>query len=63
MSTFKVQGQVYHQFGSLLPTLDQDSKVLQIYFTGDEEEELNQRCAAINRIRRKTISNLQHFFD
>jgi len=60
--TFKVQGQVYHQIGSLLPTPDQDSKFLQIYFTGDEEEEIDQRCAVINGTRREIISNLQRLF-
>lgn len=62
MPTFKVQGQVYHQIGSLLPTLDEDAKFLQIYFTGDEEEEVDQRCAAINGTKREIISNLQRLF-
>jgi len=31
-STFKVQGQVYHLHGSLLPLVDESSKFLQIYF-------------------------------
>lgn len=62
MPTFKVQGQIYHNIGSLLPAPDQDSKFLQIYFTGDIEEEVNQRCAVINGTRREIISNLQSFF-
>lgn len=57
-----MQGQVCHQIGSLLPTPDQDSKFLQIYFTGDEEEEVDQRCAVINGTRREIISNLQRLF-
>jgi len=60
--TFKVQEQVYHQIGLLLPIPDQDSKFLQIYFTGDEEEEIDQRCAVINGTRCEIISNLQRLF-
>lgn len=43
-STFKIQGQVYHQIGSLIPMPDSDSKFLQIYFMGDEEQQINARC-------------------
>ncbi|XP_050340695.1 uncharacterized protein LOC126767147 [Bactrocera neohumeralis] len=48
-STFKIQGQVYHQIGSLLPMPDADPKFLQICFMGDEEKQANTRCA-YNRI-------------
>ena len=34
-STFKVQGQVYHRVGSLLPSNNENPKFLQIYFMGD----------------------------
>ncbi|VVC42169.1 Hypothetical protein CINCED_3A008402 [Cinara cedri] len=43
-STFKIQGQVYHQIGFLIPMSDSDSKCLQIYFMGDEEQQINVRC-------------------
>ncbi|XP_046681745.1 uncharacterized protein LOC124368547 [Homalodisca vitripennis] len=43
-STFKIQGQVYHQIGSLLPMPDADPKFLQIYFMGDEEQQTHMRC-------------------
>ncbi len=56
MSTFKVQGQVYHQIGSLLPTADQDNKFYQMYFTGDKETEIDQHCALNNETRREIIS-------
>jgi hypothetical protein len=42
-STFKVQGQVYHQIGSLLPIAEKP-KFLQIYFMGDEKEQVRMRC-------------------
>ncbi|XP_053967848.1 uncharacterized protein LOC128869336, partial [Anastrepha ludens] len=34
MPTFKIQGQIYHRAGSLLPFPDGDHKFLQIYFIG-----------------------------
>ena len=39
MSTFKIQGQVYHCVGSLLPPSNEEHKFLQIYFMGDEQQE------------------------
>ncbi|CAG4965248.1 unnamed protein product [Parnassius apollo] len=43
-TTFKIQGQVYHQIGSLMPMLDNDPKFLQIYFMGNCEERVTTRC-------------------
>lgn len=43
-STFKIQGQVYHQMGSLMPMPDSDPKFLQIYFMGNDEERVSTRC-------------------
>lgn len=62
MPTFKVQGQIYHQIGSLLPDADDDSKFLQIYYMGDNEKELNQRCVVAKGMKREIIASLQTFF-
>ena len=35
MLTFKVQGQVYHNIGSLLTLQNEELKFLQVYFVGD----------------------------
>jgi len=43
-STFKIQGQVYHVVGSLILMPDADPKFLQIYFMGDEEQQINTHC-------------------
>jgi hypothetical protein len=63
-TTFKIQGQVYHQIGSLLPLPDETPKFLQIYFMGDEEEQVNARCHH-NHIEqmqeRAIVSSLQSF--
>ena len=39
-----IQGQVYHQIGSLMPMPDNGSTFLQIYFMGDGEQQINARC-------------------
>lgn len=39
MPTFRVQGQIYHQAGSLLPFPDTDHKFLQIYFMANRDEQ------------------------
>lgn len=44
MPTFKVQGQVYHLAGSLLPNQSDEYKFLQIYFIADPETEVTTRC-------------------
>ncbi|XP_023315516.1 uncharacterized protein LOC111693854 [Trichogramma pretiosum] len=62
MSTFKVQGQIYHRAGSLLP-LDSDYKFLQIYFMGTSNEQVDQRCRLSRITHRAIVSDLQDFFD
>ncbi len=44
MPTFKVQGQVYHRIGSLLPLQNEDSQYLQIYFVGVQQNQAQRRC-------------------
>ena len=49
MPTFRIQGQVYHRAGSLMPPEGQEAKFLQINFVGDEIEQarlrgINQPC-------------------
>lgn len=43
-STFKIQGQVYHKIGSLMPMPNEAPKFLQIYFMGSSEERVTTRC-------------------
>lgn len=43
-TTFKIQGQVYHKIGSLMPMPNEDPKFLQIYFMGNCEERVTTRC-------------------
>ena len=57
--TFKVQGQVYHRVGSLLPSTNEEPQFLQIYFMGDEQQEARQRCNNIPGTRQDIVIDLQ----
>ena len=59
MPTFKIQGQVYHRMGSLLPPSNEEHKFLQIYFMGDEGQEAKQRCDNIHGTRQDIVLDLQ----
>lgn len=62
MPTFKVQGQIYHSAGSLLPLPEDTHKFLQIYFIGNSDCELNVRCKINSGTRREIIESLQNLF-
>lgn len=55
----QIQGQIYHRTGSLLPFADANYQFLQIYFIGDEDREVDQRCAIHSNTRRDIIQQLQ----
>ena len=59
MPTFKVQGQIYHTIGSLLPPQGQEHKFLQFFFMGDSAEECTHRCSVIDSLRRSIVERLQ----
>ena len=56
---FKVQGQIYHRLGSLLPMSNETPKFLQIYFVGNDELETDQRCSNFQGLQRDIIQKLQ----
>ncbi len=57
-TTFKVQGQVYHRMGGLLPLPEKEPKYVQVFFMGGEKE-TNQRCRLNQGVRRDIIEDLQ----
>lgn len=59
MPTFKIQGQVYHQAGSLLPEPNQDPHFLQIYFMGNSDIQIDQRYSIIPNVNREIVRSLQ----
>lgn len=42
--TFRIQGQIYHTLGSLLPICDESHTFVQIYFIGDGDAETIEHC-------------------
>lgn len=59
MPTFKVQGQVYHQIGSLLPVPEENPQFLQIYFMDNVEKEIDRRCMFSTTTNREIITKLR----
>ena len=59
MPTFKVQGQVYHQIGSITVAPQHEPSFLQIYFVGDDESERNIRCGIYSGVNRELVDQLQ----
>lgn len=57
----KIQGQIYHLLGALLPPSDADFQFLQIYFMGNSDEEVNQRCVYNPTVKRAIVKRLQNF--
>ena len=43
MPTFKIQGQVYHNIGSINPEQNDEDNYSQIYFMSNNEDEFNKR--------------------
>lgn len=66
VTTFKIQGQVYHKIGSLMPMPNDDPKFLQIYFMDSCEECVTTRCLH-NFIEqaeeRAIVESLENFFE
>jgi len=61
-ATFKVQEQIHHQIGSLLPVTEQDPQFLQIYFKDNVEKEIDRRCTFSVATDREIVSELQTLF-
>ncbi|KYO44463.1 hypothetical protein Y1Q_0016764 [Alligator mississippiensis] len=59
MPTFKVQGQVYHRIGSLMPLPNEEPKFLQIYFVGDNTKQAEQRCNNVIQTNLQVVLQLQ----
>ncbi|XP_049306127.1 uncharacterized protein LOC105222578 [Bactrocera dorsalis] len=57
----QIQGQIYHRAGSLIPFANGNYQFLQIYFIGNETDQLNQRCKIATGTRREIVLNFQRF--
>ncbi|CAG9772259.1 unnamed protein product [Ceutorhynchus assimilis] len=59
MPTFKVQGQVYHLHGSLLPESERNAQFLQIHFVSEDEKEASIRCSNYPGVKLELVHLLQ----
>ena len=60
-STFKVQGQLYHKLGSLLPEKDIEEKFLQIYFISDFNKQAQLRCNISPETKENIVRDIQQY--
>ncbi|XP_069965797.1 uncharacterized protein [Bactrocera oleae] len=63
MPTFKVQGQVYHLIGSLLPKNNQRESFLQIYFLSDYKQQRDTRLHHFPVLNASLLECLQSMLD
>ena len=49
--SFRIQDQVYHLIGSIVPTQGESQKFAQIYFIGDEDAEVATRTAIMDGLK------------
>ena len=56
--SFRIQGQVYHLIGSIVPTQGESHKFAQIYFIGDEDSEVATRSAIVDGLKPDIIRGI-----
>ena len=58
--SFRIQGQVYHLIGSIIPTEGESPKFAQIYFIDDRVTELATRSAIVDGLKPDIIRGINH---
>ena len=56
--SFRIQGQVYHLIGSMVPTAGESPKFAQIYFIDNRESEVAARCAIVDGLRPDIVASI-----
>ena len=56
--SFRIQGQVYHLIGSIVPTQGESYKFAQIYFIGDEDSEVATRSTIMDGLKPDIIRGI-----
>ena len=56
--SFRIQGQVYHLIGSIVPTQGESPKFVQIYFIGYEDSEVATRSAIVDGLKPDIIRGI-----
>ena len=58
--SFRVQGQVYHLIGSIVPSTGESPKFFQIYFIDNQKSQGATRCAIVDGLRPDIVSSINH---
>ena len=61
--SFRIQGQVYHLIGSMVPTAGKSPKFAQIYFIDNRESEVAARCAIVDGLRLDIVSSINELLN
>ena len=56
--SFRIQGQVYHLIGSILPAEGESPKFAQIYFIDNHDSEVATRCAIVDGLKPDIIRGI-----
>ena len=56
--SFRIQGQVYHLIGSIVPLQGESPKFAQIYFIGDEDSEIATRSTIVDGLKPDIIRGI-----
>ena len=56
--SFRIQGQVYHLIGSIIPTQGESPKFVQIYFFDDRESEIATRSVIVEGLKPNIIRGI-----
>ena len=57
-SFFRIQGQVYHRIGSMVPSTGKSPKLCQICFIDNQESQVATRCQIVGGLRSDIVSNI-----
>ena len=58
--SFKIQGQVYHRIGSMVPSTGESPKFCQIYFIDNQESQVATRCQIVDGLKPDIVSSINH---
>ena len=56
--SFRIQGQVYHLIGSVIPAGGESPKFAQIYFIDNQDSEVATRCAIVDGLKPDIIRSI-----
>ena len=58
--SFRIQDQVYHRIGGVVPLMGESPKFCQIYFIDNQESQVATRCQIVGGLRPDIVSSINH---